>query len=271
MARRSGFSLTELVTVVALMAILVGAAYPTASFLFERFREEALRENLVMLRASIQDFHLNRFDDDKDGRIDEDARGDRNLDGFPGIRGVDDDGDLLEDEDWGSRLPFTPEGRGNVDYDYESRRDDDEDGGIEDEAFAGDLSELASKMAVLRNEVPQDPTTGQSAWDIIRLDLNNDFDFTLGPEGRTFVPGVDPVVRSVGGTYLSTSSLILFAGSPAATFTDGTTLIPLTDEDPRNGLDDDADGRSDEDAQDIVGVRSVNSQPSGNLTPYSSW
>ena len=35
-----------------------------------------------------------------------------------------------------------------------------------------------------------------TAWDVIRLDLNNDFDFTLGPATRPFVPGVDPVVRS---------------------------------------------------------------------------
>src|SRR5438874_1032709 len=96
-----GFSLIELITTVAILAILVTAAIPTASSLFNRRREDALRESLVVLRNSIADFRYNGVDDDRDLRVDEDPRGDANHDGLPGLRNVDDDGDLLTDEDWG--------------------------------------------------------------------------------------------------------------------------------------------------------------------------
>ena len=255
---------------VALLAILVGAAYPTAYYLFDRFREDALRENLISLRTAIEEFPHNRFDDDRDGRTDEDPRGDRNLDGFPGIRGVDDDGDLLVDEDWGGRLPFKVDGIPNLDYDYRSRADDDEDGTVDEEAFPGDLNELAAKMEILRNEVPVDPTTNQSAWGIIGLEINNDFDYTDDSFGP-FIPGQSPVIRSRGPVFLTTSSVILFEGNPPSSMSESQPLTILIDEDPRNGLDDDFDGLIDEDPQDIVDVRSLNDQPSVGMTPYSSW
>src|SRR5258708_3784983 len=162
-----GFSLIELITVVAILAILVTAAIPTASSLFNRRREDMLRENLVVLRNAIADFRYNGVDDDHDQRIDEDPRGDANHDGLPGLRNVDDDGDLLVDEDWASRLPFTDTGFPNPNYDWRMRADDDEDGVIDEEAFPGDLNELAAKMPVLRRTVPVDPTSGQAAWGVI--------------------------------------------------------------------------------------------------------
>jgi prepilin-type N-terminal cleavage/methylation domain-containing protein len=276
---RPGFSVLELITVVAIMAVLVGAALPTASSLFNRQREDLLRENLTVLRSAIADFRYNAIDDDRDGRIDEDARGDMNHDGLPGLRGVDDDADLLADEDWGSRLPFDRTGVPNLSYDWRARADDDEDGVVDEEAFPGDLNEMAAKMPILRKAVPIDPTSGQAAWSMVHLKFNNDSDYTLGEGGKPpFRPGVDPVVQALPApgsaadtTYVSTSSRILFAGRPAVELRPGDTLTPLVDEDPRNGIDDDGDGQIDEDAPDLTDVRSLNSRQSSNLTTYSSW
>lgn len=272
-----GFSLIELITTVAILAILVTAAIPTASSLFNRRREDALRESLVVLRNSIADFRYNGVDDDRDLRIDEDPRGDANHDGLPGLRNVDDDGDLLTDEDWGSRLPFTDTGLANPNYDWRVRADDDEDGVIDEEAFPGDLNELAAKMPVLRRTVPEDPTSGQAAWGVIYLKYNQDSDYFPGAPGAVFKPGIDPVIQalptlgSVATTFSTTSSRVLFAGNPAGSPSSGEALQPCIDEDPRNGIDDDHDGQVDEDPPDMVEVRSLNDQESSDMTPYSSW
>lgn len=223
------------------------------------------------MRVAIADFPQNGVDEDRDGRVDEDPRGDANQDGFPGIRNVDDDGDLLVDEDWSGRLPFLADGRPNPSFDWRCRSDDDEDGLVDEEAFAGDLAELAAKMAVLRMRVPVDPTTGQAAWHTVSLRFNNDLDYTKGTGAEAFRPGVDPVVQSSGPTYRTTTARILFAGLPPASFSEGEVLTPLIDEDPRNLIDDDKDGRVDEDAPDLVDVRSLNSDASAGMTPYTSW
>ena len=270
-----GFSVIELVTVVAIMAVLVTAAVPTAASLFNRQREDQLRENLVVLRSAIQDFRFNGIDDDRDGRIDEDSRGDANHDGLPGLRAVDDDGDLLVDEDWGSRLPYSVEGKFNLGYDWRVRADDDEDGVVDEEAYPGDLNELSTKMPVLRREVPQDPTSQQAAWSMVRLSFNNDGDYY--PTTAKFRPGVDPVVQAIPTlgsqttTYATTSSRVLFPGRPPVTMRPGDSLSPLFDEDPRNGIDDDEDRQMDEDSPELVDVRSLNNQESSRGTPYSSW
>ena len=275
--RRLGFSLIELITVVAILAILVTAAIPTASSLFNRRREDMLRENLVVLRNAIGEFRYNGVDDDRDLRIDEDPRGDMNHDGLPGLRSVDDDGDLLVDEDWGSRLPFTDAGYPNPNYDWRVRADDDEDGVVDEEAFPGDLNELAAKMPVLRRTVPVDPTSGQAAWGMVHLRFNNDSDYFPGSPGAVFKPGIDPVIQalptpgSVATTFATTSSRVLFAGKPPVTPSQGEALQPLIDEDPRNGIDDDGDGQIDEDAPEMVEVRSLNDAESADMTPYSSW
>jgi prepilin-type N-terminal cleavage/methylation domain-containing protein len=274
--RTGGFSVIELITVVAIMGVLVTAAIPTAASLFQRQREDQLRENLTVLRAAIADFRYNGIDDDCDGRIDEDPRGDANHDGLPGLRGVDDDGDLLTDEDWSSRLPFNDNGALNLSYDWRVRADDDEDGIVDEEAFPGDLGELASKMPILRREVPVDPTTGQAAWQSVALAINNDSDYRLA-SSDPFRPGIDPVAQSlptagsVDSTYQTTISRILFGGKPSVEIPAGTALKPLINEDPRNGIDDDGDGYIDEDASEMVDVRSLNDQESSAMTPYSSW
>jgi len=273
---RLGFSVIELVTVVAILAILVTAAVPPASSLFARQREDLLRENLAALRSAIADFRYNGIDEDRDGRVDEDPRGDANHDGFPGIRGVDDDLDLLVDEDWANRLPFLPDGKPNPSYDWKCRADDDEDGIIDEEAFPGDLNELAAKMPILRKEVPVDPTTGQAAWSMVFANINNDSDYTL-KSIETFRPGIDPVVQSMStpgssdSTFSTTASRILFQGNPPVTFRDGDALRALINEDPRNGIDDDNDGLIDEDAPELVDIRSLNSLESSAITSYSSW
>jgi prepilin-type N-terminal cleavage/methylation domain-containing protein len=275
--RAAAFSLIELITVVAIMAVLVTAAVPTAASLFNRRREDMLRESLVVLRTAIAEFRFNGIDDDRDLRTDEDARGDGNHDGLPGIRFVDDDGDLLSDEDWGSRLPFSAEGGPNGAYDWRVRADDDEDGVIDEEAFPGDLNEMASKMPVLRRSVPIDPTSGQAAWATVALKFNNDSDYFPGSPGSKFRPGLDPVIQAIAtpgsqsATYDTTSSRIAFPGKPPASLGSGEQLQPLVDEDPRNGIDDDGDGLIDEDAIDMVDVRSLNDAESSDMSPYSSW
>ena len=271
-----GFSVIELITTVAILAVLVTAALPTAASLFGRQREDLLRENLAVLRTAISEFRYNGLDDDRDGRIDEDPRGDSNHDGLPGIRAVDDDGDLLVDEDWSSRLPFNENGTLSSTYDWRIRSDDDEDGIVDEEAFPGDLAELAAKMPILRKEVPVDPTTGQAAWQMVTLSINNDSDYRL-VSAEPFRPGSDVVVQSLpdlgstDSTYDTTASRILFGGSPAVTLSPGTKLKPLVNEDPRNGIDDDGDGYIDEDPAETVDVRSLNNQESSAMTPYSSW
>ncbi|MCK4420345.1 hypothetical protein KAW48_01005, partial [candidate division WOR-3 bacterium] len=62
------------------------------------------------------------YDMDGDGTIGEDPPWDINADGFPGIAGVDDDGDGLIDEDSYGRQP------GDSNYTNDLREDDDEDG-----------------------------------------------------------------------------------------------------------------------------------------------
>jgi hypothetical protein len=259
------------------MAILVTAAVPSASSLFNRRREDMLRENLVVLRTAISEFRFNGVDDDRDLRTDEDPRGDVNHDGLPGLRGVDDDGDLLVDEDWGSRLPFADSGLANPNYDWRVRADDDEDGASDEEAFPGDLNEIAAKLPVLRRTVPVDPTSGQAAWAAVHLKFNNDHDYFPGSPGTPYRPGIDPVIQalptsgSVATSYSTTSSRVLFPGKPSVEVRQGEALQPLADEDPRNGIDDDGDGQIDEDAPDLVEVRSLNDAESSDLTPYSSW
>ncbi|MBI4864949.1 MAG: prepilin-type N-terminal cleavage/methylation domain-containing protein [Candidatus Riflebacteria bacterium] len=272
-----GFSVIELVTVVAIMGVLVTAAVPTAASLFNRQREDQLRENLLVLRSAIADFKNNGIDDDHDGRIDEDSRGDANHDGLPGIRWVDDDGDLLTDEDWGNRLPFGADGLLNPNYDWRVRSDDDEDGIVDEESFPGDLNELAAKMQILRKEVPVDPTSGQAAWGMVQITLNNDSDYTISSGSGGYQPGLDPVIQALPGpesedsSFSTTSSHILFSGKPSREISPNEKLEPLVNEDPRNGIDDDGDGYIDEDAPELVDVRSLNNQESAGITPYSSW
>ena len=271
-----GFSFIELVTVVALIGIITTAAAPVASSLFQRHREMVLREHLLTLRKAIKRFDRNLFDDDADGELDEDPRGDANRDGFPGIRGIDDDGDLREDEDWFGRKPFLA-GTFNLSYDWRVRSDDDEDGVRDEEAFPSDLNDLAMKVPLLHKTIPEDPTLRVANWNtvIMREDVpkggelaNNDFDW-YKDDGDDIRQDDEPIVLSIDDTYSVGSDKVLT--DPLGSLTDGDSLKPLTDEDPRNRIDDDLDGRIDEDPPDMLDVGSSNSAKGLNLTSYNEW
>lgn len=278
--RGLGFSFIEMVTVVAIIAVVISAATPVASSLFQRRRELMLRETLLVMRQAIRDFEVNQRDDDNDGEVDEDPRGDDNRDGFPGIRGVDDNGDLLVDGDWRLRLPFLPDGRINSSYDWRLRADDDEDMSRDEEAYPSDLFDLVNRTTLLRGRIPKDATSNQPTWNLkllrgadtatptaAQLDAaNNDLDWIPTAQGPTFELG-DSVVLSIDAVFQSAEDVVLAGAIPA----DGTALTRLVDEDPRNGLDDDEDGRRDEDAPDLADVASLNNELSTNLTRYSSW
>lgn len=279
--RRSGFSFIELVTVVALIAIIVSSAVPVASSLFRRHREMMLRETLLVMRLAIDSFPQNGLDEDQDTRIDEDPRGDANYDGLPGIRNVDDDSDLQTDEDWNYRLPFDAYGAVNRDYDWTFTVDDDEDDTRDEEAYAADLGELAQKMPIMNRRVPVDPVSHNITWDAVILSknfasfplANNDSDwYHDGDASGTFSDG-DAIVVSTDAVFhegldrILHRNLLIQPPDPS----DGNPLTALVDEDPRNGLDDDNDGRVDEDAAELVDVRSSTTTQSIDLTPYSSW
>ena len=272
----SGFSFIELVTVVALIGIITTAAAPVASSLFQRHREMVLRENLLTLRKAITRFDQNLFDDDADGEVDEDSRGDANHDGFPGIRNIDDDGDLREDEDWLSRTPFVSGGF-NMTYDWNVRRDDDEDGRADEEAHPSDLNDLAMKVPLLHKTIPKDPTLRVSNWHTVLLTdvpggarlANNDFDWYKDVGAPGWRLGIDPIVVSTDAVYSVGTDKILT--DPGGTLVNNDPLKPLTDEDPRNRIDDDGDGQIDEDAPDMLDVRSLNSAKGLNQTSYNEW
>lgn len=279
--RRAGFSFIELVTVVALIAIIVSSAVPVASSLFRRHREMMLRETLLVMRLAIDSFPTNGLDEDKDTRIDEDPRGDANFDGLPGIRGVDDDSDLQSDEDWNYRLPFDAYGSVNPDYDWSFTVDDDEDDTRDEEAFAADLGELAQKMPILNRRVPVDPVSRNITWDAVILArtftdfplANNDSDWYYDADGSTSFSDGDPIVVSTDAIFNASLDRVLHRNlliQPPPPPEDAV-LVKLVDEDPRNGIDDDNDGRVDEDAAELVDVRSSNTTQSIDLTPYSSW
>ena len=272
---RSGFSFVEMVTVVAIIAVIVSSAVPIAGSLFQRRREIFLRETLLLMRQGIREFEQNLRDDDNDGELDEDPRGDRNRDGFPGIRGIDDDGDLLVDVDWKGRLPFTQSGSLNPEYDWRLRTDDDEDESRDEEAYPSDLFDLVNRTTILRGRIPRDPTTQQPAWGEKKLTsttaANNDLDWSLvGYDPALVGTSSVPVVISTDDVFHD--ALDVFLGPVSASKpADGTNLEQLVDEDPRNNLDDDEDGRRDEDPSDLADVFSLNSARSTNLTTYSSW
>lgn len=276
--RTMAFSFIELVTVVALIGIITTSAAPVASSLFQRHREMVLRENLLTLRKAITQFDRNLYDDDSDNEIDEDPRGDANHDGYPGIRRVDDDGDLREDEDWLSRSPFTG-GSFNPAYDWGVRRDDDEDGRVDEEAFPSDLNDLTMKVPLLRKTIPIDPTLRTASWDTVLMKddvpngehlANNDFDWYEDVNGDDrHDSSAEPIVVSSDAVYSVSADKILT--DPAGSLSGGDPLKPLTDEDPRNQLDDDGDGQLDEDAPDMLDVRSLNSARGLNQTSYSVW
>jgi prepilin-type N-terminal cleavage/methylation domain-containing protein len=276
-----GFSFIEMITVVAIISIVVSAAVPVASSLFQRRRELFLRETLMLMRQAIRDFSTNLRDDDSDGELDEDPRGDQNRDGFPGIRGIDDNGDLLVDVDWRGRKPFIGagqpgDGQLNPLYDWRLRADDDEDMSRDEEAYPSDIFDLVSRTTLLRGKIPRDPTTQQPAWDekiLAKFSLeaaNNDLDWKLLVPGGLIV-GVDmPVMASLDDRFFEADDILLNP-SMAAKPADNTALTPLVDEDPRNNIDDDGDGRKDEDPADLSDIASLNTTRSTNLTTYSSW
>lgn len=57
MARRAGFSLVELLVVMAALALLLSLAYPTYMKQVDRARDAVLRHNLKSLREAIDRFH----------------------------------------------------------------------------------------------------------------------------------------------------------------------------------------------------------------------
>jgi len=278
-----GFSFIELMTVVALIAIVASSAAPVASSLFQRHREMVLRENLLVLRRAISGFHANIFDDDNDGEIDEDSHGDENHDGFPGIRRVDDDGDLQVDEDWKGLSPTDRHGMLRSNFDWSVRRDDDEDAVCDEEAYPSDLNDLSMKMPILHKRIPIDPTLRIAVWGTVMLHdpaipegarlANNDLDWFFDEDGNgryTKSTGAEePIVLSLDATYQVAEDLVLRDVNgflyPTAP------LKRLINEDPRNRYDDDGDGRIDEDPTDLLDIRSQNSQPGLNLTSYSEW
>ncbi|MBI3893911.1 MAG: prepilin-type N-terminal cleavage/methylation domain-containing protein [Candidatus Wallbacteria bacterium] len=283
---RFGFSFIELLTVVAMIAVLATAALPMAASLYQRNRENALRETLLLMRMAIRDFPRNGVDDDGDGRIDEDPRGDANHDGFPGIRGLA-DGIRGIDVDGAGQPALLSDGRPNPDFDWRFRADEDEDGLIDEEAFPTDLNDLVSKMGILRGKVPIDPTTGEASWRVVLAKINNDGDWrsisndttdptkpaiiVLGPPDMTTKPkpGLHPL-RITAVLKPSPTS------NPKGTSPDLKTLDPAQfieniDEDPRDGKDNDGDGRVDEDCPEVIDVRSWNSSEASDGTKYSDW
>lgn len=273
----AGFSFIELITVVALMALITSSAAPATSSLFQRHREMVLRENLLTIRKAVSIFPHNLYDDDADSEVDEDSRGDMNHDGAPGIRGIDDDGDLKVDEDWARRTPFGSYGRPNPGFDWSCRRDDDEDGIVDEEAFPSDLNDMAMKVSLLHKAIPVDPTLNVASWDTVLLNsasipngpklANNDLDWYVDVDSNfAFTKGVDHIVISTDAVFHAADDFVL-VGSPS----EGAVLVRLLDEDPRNHIDDDEDGRTDEDAADMLDVRSLNSAQGLNLTSYSEW
>ncbi|MBI4871991.1 MAG: type II secretion system protein [Candidatus Riflebacteria bacterium] len=271
---RLGFSFVELLTVVAMMAILACAAVPLASSLYRRNRENALRETLITLRMAITNYPKNGYDDDGDNRVDEDPRGDSNHDGAPGLRGVA-DGLGGTDAD-GAGEPMTLlDGRLSSRFDQRFRADDDEDGLIDEEAFPPDLNDLVGKMGFLRNRIPVDPTTAEASWRVVLSRVNNDADWgssaledgvpqtiVLGPPDAT---GQHPAVitKVLKPTYPKPV--------PDVSTLNKADFSPLVDEDPRDGLDDDGDGRTDEDPPEVVGVRSWNVSEASDGTKYCDW
>ena len=271
-----GFSFIELVTVVALIGLVSSTAAPVASSLFQRHREMVLREHLLTLRKALSGFGRNQYDDDADNEIDEDSRGDANFDGYAGIMKIDDDGDLFVDEDWARRIPFTSQSKINHSFDWRVRRDDDEDGVCDEEAYPSDLNDLCIKMPLLHKTIPIDPTLHAANWKtrIIKYDVpdgnnlaNNDLDWFVDSNSNGRFDSNEPVVLSTDATY-SASYDYVTTGTPPS---EGTSLVPLSDEDPRNRLDDDLDGKIDEDAPDMLDLSSFNSAKGLNQTSYSEW
>lgn len=57
---RSGFTLVELLIVLVILAILVGAVAPTAFHSVDKAREVVLKENLHVLRKAIDDYYADQ-------------------------------------------------------------------------------------------------------------------------------------------------------------------------------------------------------------------
>ncbi len=271
-----GFSFIELVTVIALIGLVSTTAAPVASSLFQRHREMVLREHLLTLRKALTTFGRNQYDDDADDEIDEDSRGDANFDGYVGIMKIDDDGDLYIDEDWGRRSPFMPNGTINYGFDWRARRDDDEDGVCDEEAFPSDLNDLCMKMPLLHKTIPMDPTLHAASWHtlIIKDDVpngdamaNNDLDWYHDKSGDGKYDSDEAIVLSTDNIFHDGDYVTVNPGA----ISDGDILLPLSDEDPRNRIDDDLDGKIDEDAPDMLDLRSYNSAKGLNQTSYSEW
>lgn len=263
-----------------MIAILACVALPLASSLYRRNRENALRETLLISRMAIRDFHRNGIDDDADSRVDEDPLGDANHDGFPGIRGAS-DGVRGADVDAAAQPALLKNGFVNPFFDARFRGDDDEDGLIDEESFPTDLNDLVSKMGLLRGKVPPDPTTGEASWRVILGKLNNDADWTVsgydpssgpptvivrGPAGARDAAGVVHMKRDGGGAIVTQ-----VLKPRAATPNRGQDYVELTDEDPRDGQDNDGDGLTDEDSAEVIDVRSWNSSEAADGSKYSEW
>lgn len=273
-----------MVTVVAIIAVIASSAAPVASSLFQRRRELLLREHLMVLRQAIRDFPQNLRDDDSDGEIDEDPKGDQNRDGFPGLRAIDDNGDLFVDADWKGRTPFLADGTIDPAYDWRLRADDDEDLSRDEETYPSDLYDLVNRATILRGRIPVDPTTLQPTWKVKLLigegstpptdqqtsAANNDLDWFTDPDGPTFDPG-EVVVVSIDDEWVAADDVCIAGNCAGLGPGPGPSLLPLYDEDPRNGLDDDQDGRVDEDPADLSDISSRNSRRSTNLTTYADW
>ncbi len=268
-----GFSFVELLTVVAMIAILASAAVPVASSLYRRNRENSLRETLLIFRMAIRDFPRNNADDDDDGKIDEDPRGDFNTDGYPGLRGVEDSVRGV-DVDGAGQTVLLANGFLNLLFDTRFRADDDEDGLIDEEAFATDLNDLTQKMGILRGRVPVDATTGESSWRVILARVNNDADWVdSGYDTGSDSPPTSIVLGPPDRTGLSPREItrVLRPAGVSPVGLDPTSFKPYIDEDPRDGIDNDGDGRTDEDPPDVIDVRSWNSSESSDGTRYSDW
>lgn len=278
---QGGFSFIEMVTVVAIIAVVISAAVPVASSLFQRRRELFLRETLLLMRQGIRDFATNLRDDDSDGELDEDPRGDQNRDGFPGIRGIDDNGDLLVDVDWKGRKPFLGTGLVDPNYDWRLRADDDEDMSRDEEALPADLFDLVNRTTILRGRIPRDPTTQQPAWAEKTLRgagstpeleaANNDLDWAPSGYNPANLGTSVPIIASLDANYVPADDVCLGPSGACTPLPAPGPLVRLVDEDPRNGLDDDGDGRRDEDPPDLADIASLNTTSSTNLTLYSSW
>lgn len=143
------------------------------------------------------------IDNDNDGRIDEDCPGDMNGDNWPGVQGIDDDGDI------------------DIDFnDVEVREMLEEALGVDNDSTVNNIENLLTY-----------------GWNIRSDGLNNDFDFYVDLDASgNYTPGDEKYSDEDYSGNLTTGDKGLWDGGDGVwDAIGGDTLIPLIDE---NDVDD---------------------------------